>query len=85
MHVDRFGNVILWLRPEEAGAVGEHLLIMPDGSGHRLSTVGSYSGGEGLLLLEGSLGLMEIALDGASAGWFLGVSRGDRLGLVPRS
>jgi S-adenosylmethionine hydrolase len=84
MHVDRFGNVILWLRPEETGAVGEQLLVMPDGSRHHLSPAGSYAGGEGLLLLTGSLGLMEIALDGTSACWFLGVSRGDRLGLVPR-
>lgn len=83
MHVDRFGNVILWLRPGEACALGECLLIMPDGSGHPLSPAGSYAGGEGLLLLEGSLGLLEIALNGASAGWFLGVSRGDRLGLLP--
>jgi S-adenosyl-L-methionine hydrolase (adenosine-forming) len=79
MHVDRFGNIILWLRP---GTAVVHGLIQPEGGTIPLNPVRTYAGGEGLLLLEGSLGLMEIALDGASAGRFLGVSSGSRLSLA---
>jgi len=81
-HVDRFGNVILWLRPGEIGPGGEPDLLLPGGDILPLHRAATYAGGRGLLLVEGSLGLMEIALDGGSAAADLGVSAGDALRLV---
>lgn len=81
-HVDVFGNVILWLSTDDTACSGTRGVILADGRRLPLTRTHTYSGGEGLLLLEGSLGLMEIAVDGGSAGDILGVSTGGKVRLV---
>ncbi|MBN1435316.1 SAM-dependent chlorinase/fluorinase [Candidatus Fermentibacterales bacterium] len=79
---DSFGNVVLWADRASIPDVAEGLLELPDGRApipYRLS--GTYSGGKGLLLLEGSQGLMELALDGGSASEATGLAAGDSLAL----
>ncbi len=76
-HVDRFGNCILWLRPGEMegfrpGFVRTRLGRFP------LELSRCYSlEGEGVLLLEGSQGLMELAVYSDRADTLLGLSPGD--------
>ncbi len=74
-HIDRFGNVILWLYP------GYHpsLLQLPDGRVMHLTEAATYAEHSGILYLEGSQGLMEIAINGESASENLGVTAGDRI------
>lgn len=78
-HVDRFGNVLLWLDREDVPAGEPLLACLPDGSKRELTRTDHYSGGRGLLILEGSQGLMELAVDGGSAAGETGLSPGDRV------
>jgi S-adenosylmethionine hydrolase len=77
LHVDRFGNLVSNLRPAEHGAVLEL-------GGRRLRRVRTYAEaapGE-LVVLEGSSGYLELAVNGASAAAATGLSRGDAILLL---
>ena len=79
--VDHFGNVILWLSPDRAGDLpGEHIRL-PDGRIERFTHATTYGGegGDGLLLIVGSQGRMELALDGGSAAETLDIEPGERI------
>ncbi len=81
LHADRFGNLVsnvpaAWLPPAAEVRCG-WLRIR-----RRVVTYGEASPGE-VVYLEGSCGLMEIALNGASAAKLLAVRRGDPLTVVP--
>lgn len=77
-HVDRFGNCILWIRPRQIE--GFHPGFVRTGSGRfPLARAVCYSSGkEGVLMLEGSQGFMELAVDSGRADVFLGLAPGDR-------
>jgi len=77
-HVDRFGNIILWLPADTLDYGCNASLILEGGRRIPLTRVPTYSGGTGYLLLRGSQGLMEIALDGSSAAAVLGIVPGER-------
>jgi hypothetical protein len=77
LHVDRFGNLVSNLRPAERGAAIEL-------GGRRLRRVRTYAEaapGE-LVVLEGSSGYLELAVNGASAAAATGLSRGDAILLL---
>jgi hypothetical protein len=80
-HVDRFGNVVLWLRRPDMPPGRRLLLDLPDGETVGAALVDHYSGGSGLLILEGSQGLMELAVNGGSAARETGLRPGDRVEL----
>jgi S-adenosylmethionine hydrolase len=81
LHVDRFGNVVSNLRAEDVPrGVG---LILPDGaSTRRVRTYGDGSAGE-VVTLEGSSGLLELSVNGGSAGRVTGLQRGDVVTIRP--
>jgi hypothetical protein len=82
-HVDRFGNVVLWLPPGLIADVPVRRVRFPDGRESPIGMVDTYNGSsDGLLLLQGSQGLMEIALCGGSAAAITSLKRGDRIVLV---
>ncbi|MBX3291985.1 MAG: SAM-dependent chlorinase/fluorinase [Acidobacteria bacterium] len=75
LHIDRFGNIITNLPAEwlDSGMTAEL-------NGRQIKNVRRfYSGAEGgeLFMIAGSIGLVEISLNGASAAADLGVSVGD--------
>jgi len=75
IHVDRFGDLITNQPADRVhGGIVEH----PD-AGRPARRVATYDdGGDGeLLLLEGSTGLFELAVRGASAAGLTGLTRGD--------
>lgn len=78
-HVDRFGNIILWLPPGVLHDADRVCLIPDEGERIPLKPVSTYCEGDGFLMLEGSQGLMEIALNGTSAAEALGIDPGKRL------
>ncbi len=78
-HVDRFGNVVLWLRRRDVPDGRLLQLSLPGGGTSEITLADHYSAGEGLLLLEGSQGLMELAVNGGSAAGVTGLSPGDRV------
>lgn len=70
--IDHFGNLITNVRPEP----GEELAVQV--AGRRLSGVKrTYGEGDGLLLLVGSSGFLEIAVRDGSAAALLGCQAGD--------
>jgi len=76
--VDAFGNCILWLTWEDLGGREPTALRNPRGSSFTLRAVDTYGPARpGLLLLEGSCGLLEVALSGGSAAFFTGLAEGD--------
>jgi hypothetical protein len=82
LHVDRFGNVATNLTPEALARCGAAAgaLALP-GTGRALPlrrTFGEAAAGE-LILLWGSSGYLELALDRASAAARLGLAAGDPL------
>ncbi len=77
-HVDRFGNVLLWLRSSDLGRMAPRSVTV----GERrfdLRLVETYSDHGGLLLLKGSQGLMELAVSGGSAAELTGAGPGGEL------
>lgn len=76
--VDGFGNCILWLTWEDLGGREPIALRNPRGSSFTIRPADTYGPARpGLLLLEGSCGLLEVALSGGSASFFTGLSEGD--------
>lgn len=77
-HVDGFGNCILWLTWDDLDGRRPLSIRNPRGSSFNLSPAETYGPARpGLLLLEGSCGLLEIALSGGSAAFFTGLAEGD--------
>ena len=78
IHVDRFGNVVTNITPRE----GLRLRQLDAAKGHRFEklrrTYGSVPRGRSLLLV-GSLGFLEIAVNQGSAACELDLRRGDRV------
>lgn len=75
LHVDRFGNVVTnipaaWVPPPASVELGRSRLA------RRVHTYGEARGDEPVLL-EGSAGLLEVSVNGASAAAALDVGRGD--------
>jgi len=80
--VDGFGNCILWLTWEDLGGREPVALRNPRGSSFTLRPADTYGPARpGLLLLEGSCGLLEVALSGGSASFFTGLAEGDTVAL----
>ncbi len=76
-HIDVFGNTILWL--PVSSAFHPDLLQLPCGRIEPVTEVEAYDEHPGILFLQGSGGLMEIAVSGGSASELLGLSEGDRI------
>jgi len=76
-HVDRFGNIVLWLFP--SAAFHPSGIQLPDGMEQSLTEVPFYAEYPGFLYLQGSQGLMEIAVSGGNASELLGLTAGDRI------
>jgi S-adenosylmethionine hydrolase len=77
MHVDHFGNLVTNLRGSEAGAS-----VMATWQAGRLSRrVGTYAEAnpDEVVLLEGSAGYLELAVNCGSAAEATGLQRGDRV------
>ncbi|MBD3278111.1 MAG: hypothetical protein GF388_07420 [Candidatus Aegiribacteria sp.] len=81
VHVDGFGNVVLWLPPEKAEGFSPSSVILPGGKEVELSHVSTYGSNSGVLYLKGSQGCMELAVSGGGAGAVLDLKPGDRLTL----
>lgn len=80
VHTDVFGNIILWL-PVSA-AFHPAFLQLPCGRIEPVTEVQTYDEHSGTLFLQGSQGLMEIAVSCGSASELLGLSTGDRILLI---
>lgn len=76
-HIDIFGNVILWL--PSSSAFHPAFLQLPCGRIEPVTEVETYASHPGILFLQGSQGLMEIAVSCGSASELLGLSTGDRI------
>jgi S-adenosylmethionine hydrolase len=79
LHVDRFGNLVTNLAEEEIGTAD--MRLAPDRTARRVSTFAYGSEGE-LILLEGSCGLLELAVNRGSAAAATGLGRGDVVEVV---
>jgi hypothetical protein len=74
-HVDVFGNCILWLRRGDLGGRIPSEVINTRGSSFLVRSADTYGpAGPGLLLIEGSSGMMELALSGGSAAYLAGLA-----------
>jgi len=78
-HVDHFGNIVLWLPVDQLDDEDQACLILSEDARIPLTRVRTYSDGSDYLLLRGSQGLMEIALNGSSAAAALHIASGDRI------
>ena len=76
-HIDIFGNVILWL--PSSSAFHPAFLQLTCGRIEPVTEVETYASHPGILFLQGSGGLMEIAVSCGSASELLGLSTGDRI------
>jgi len=76
-HIDIFGNIVLWLSPSRVYHPVE--LQLPGGGVEPLTEVKTYDEHPGILFLQGSQGLMEIALSGGNASELLGLCTYDRI------
>ena len=85
VHVDGFGNVILWLSPEEAEGFAPSSVVLPEGETREITRVGTYGDNTGILYLQGSQGCMELAVSGGGAAEELGLKPGDRITLREES
>ncbi|OPL19346.1 MAG: hypothetical protein AVO35_11420 [Candidatus Aegiribacteria sp. MLS_C] len=79
IHTDRFGNVVLWMDPDEYEDLVPSGVVLPDGGERSLTPAATYGTSRGLLYLRGSQGFMELAFSGGSAAGVLGISPGDRI------
>jgi S-adenosylmethionine hydrolase len=73
--IDSFGNCILWLSAADLG--GRLPVSAETGRGRMTIRPGRTYDAEGLLLLEGSSGHLELAVPGGSASGITGLSAGD--------
>jgi S-adenosylmethionine hydrolase len=82
-HVDGFGNVVLWMTADDMAGFRASRIRFSSGDGVKLAVAASYSqgGDEDILLLEGSQGFMELALNSGSAAKELSVSEGDMISI----
>lgn len=82
LHIDRFGNIISNVKKEEmrgVAAAGELTVMLGEHRIHRfVDTYAQVEPGR-LLLLYGSAGYLEVAMNQGSAAAALGVRSGDRL------
>jgi len=78
-HIDRFGNVILWLPSNAEPGFHPLELKLPDGRIEFITEVAAYADNSGILYLRGSQGLMEIAVSRGDASELLGLGVGDRI------
>jgi S-adenosylmethionine hydrolase len=74
LHVDRFGNLATNLAGEEFKAAS--MKFAPDRIARRVATFGDGADDE-VVVLEGSAGLLELAVNGGSAAAATGLGRGD--------
>ncbi len=79
-HVDKFGNIVLWL--PVSSAYHPALLQLPGGEVEIVTEVKTYGDNPGVLFFQGSQGFMEIAVSGGSASDLLGLRTGDRILLI---
>ncbi len=79
-HIDIFGNIVLWLPPSSAFHPVE--LQLPNGRIEPVTEVKTYAEHTDVLFLQGSQGLMEIAVSCGSASELLGLCTGDRILLI---
>ncbi len=79
-HIDNFGNIILWL--PASSEFHPAFLQLPGGRIEPVTEVETYSEHPGILFLQGSQDLMEIAVSRGSASDHLGVSTGDIITLI---
>ncbi|MCK5116537.1 MAG: SAM-dependent chlorinase/fluorinase [Candidatus Aegiribacteria sp.] len=79
-HIDVFGNIILWL--PLSSAFRPAFLQLPCGRIEPVTEVETYDSHPGILFLQGSGGLIEIAVSCGSASELLGLSAGDRILLI---
>lgn len=78
-YVDGFGNCLLWLAPDGID-LGCARAVRTGGRRVTVSPATTYMAGPaGLLAVEGSQGLVELALPGGSAASMLGLAAGDTL------
>ena len=84
VHLDAFGNLITNLSGELVGAGSASRGMVLRYKGRRARVVSSYAAGrpEELIAVVGSLGLIELAVRGASAAWQCTAARGDEVELV---
>ncbi|MEN8209253.1 MAG: SAM-dependent chlorinase/fluorinase [Candidatus Fermentibacteria bacterium] len=82
-HIDNFGNIILWL--PSFSTFHPYAIELPGGGIEPVTEVETYAEQPGTLFLQGSQGLMEIAVSCGSASELLGISSGDRIILVKES
>ncbi|MCK4671105.1 MAG: SAM-dependent chlorinase/fluorinase [Candidatus Aegiribacteria sp.] len=78
-HIDRFGNVVLWLSPADADGFHPSEIRLPEGGIVPVTRTRTYGTRQGLLFLAGSQGCMELAVSCGRASSILGVSAGDRI------
>ncbi len=78
-HIDRFGNVVLWLSPSDADGFHPSEIILPAGEIVSVTRARTYGDRKGLVFLAGSQGCMELAFSRGKASSILGVSAGDRI------
>jgi S-adenosylmethionine hydrolase len=83
-HIDRFGNVVLWLSPADADGFYPSEIRLPAGGIVPVTRTRTYGNRQGLLFLAGSQGCMELAVSCGRASEILGVVAGDRI-LLKRS
>lgn len=79
VHIDRFGNVVLWLSPSDADGFHPSEIRLPAGGIVPVTRAKTYGNRQGLLFLAGSQGCMELAVNCGRASSILGVSAGDRI------
>lgn len=76
-HVDRFGNLILWLIPSDVNGFHPLELQLTSGRIESITEVSTYADNPGVLFLPGSQGFMEIAVSSGNASKLLGLKTGD--------
>jgi len=81
-HIDRFGNVILWLFSRQYADLQPKAAELPCGKTVPVTCTGTYGNENGLLFLRGSQGCMELSLSGGSAAEEFGIERGMRIRLL---
>jgi S-adenosylmethionine hydrolase len=81
-HVDGFGNILLWMDPDQHRDLVPRGIRVPDGGEKELLPAATYGDSTGLICLRGSQGCMELAVNGGSAGDILGLVPGDRIVLL---
>ncbi len=79
-HIDIFGNIVLWL--PSSCTFHPAFLKLPGGRIEPVKEVKTYGSHPGILFLQGSQGLMEIAVSCGCASELLGINSGDSILLI---